>query len=67
MAQTKENNVDLNNLKNTAKDALGDEKSTDAALDKVVDAINGTTSGKFADKVQQARDFADGRLGDERK
>lgn len=46
---------------------LKDEKKTDAILDKAADAVNKTTGGKFADKVEKVRDFADDKLGDEMK
>lgn len=48
-------------------DVLKDEKKTDAILDKAADAVNKTTGGKFADKVEKVRDFADDKLGDEMK
>lgn len=66
--------MDLDKIKDAAagsldkaKDALTDEAKTDAALDKAADAVNKVTGGRFADHVETARDFADDRLGDQRK
>lgn len=50
-----------------AKDYLRDEERTDSTLDKARDAVNKATGGRFAEHVEKARDFADDRLGDERK
>lgn len=47
------------------KGALKDEKGTDDILDKVEDAANKVTGGKFEDKVKGARDAADKHLGSE--
>lgn len=51
----------------SAKNLLKDVEKTDAALDKAAEAANKATGDKHADKVAQARDFADDRIGDERK
>ena len=48
---------------NAAKGALASEEKTDALLDKVADAANNLTGGKFADKIDAARDAADDKLG----
>lgn len=52
-------------IKKKVSDVLGDEKTTDDALDKGADFINSKTGGKYADKVKQGRDAADGKVGDE--
>ncbi|TDE99087.1 antitoxin [Occultella glacieicola] len=52
-------------LKKKAGELLGNEERTDSALDRAADFANDKTGGKYADKVQQGRDFADGKVGDE--
>jgi len=56
----------LDDIKKKVTDALSDEDRTDAHLDKGADAINQRTGGKYADKVDKARDFLDDKVGDER-
>lgn len=53
-------------FKDKVNDALKDEKQTDDALDKAAGFIDEKTGGQHADKVQQGRDFLDGKVGDER-
>ncbi|WP_156253189.1 antitoxin [Pseudactinotalea terrae] len=47
-------------------DVLGDEEQTDNALDRAEGFVNDKTGDKYADKVDQGRDFIDGKIGDER-
>ncbi len=54
-------------LKKKASEALGNEKTSDDALDRGSDFINDKTGNKHEDKVKQGRDFIDGKVGDERK
>lgn len=53
-------------FKDKVNDVLKDEKKTDDALDKAAGFIDEKTGGQHADKVQQGRDFLDGKVGDER-
>ena len=48
-----------------AKDFLGDEQRSDSLLDKAAQAADKATGGKHTDKIKQARDAADAKLGDE--
>lgn len=48
-----------------AKDALGDEQKTDAALDKAGDAADAKTGGGHSDKIDKAQDAADKKIGNE--
>jgi len=51
-----------------AKDAMGGDKAeqaTDTGLDKAADAAGEKTGGKHADKVDQARETGDEKLGNE--
>ncbi|WP_324649326.1 antitoxin [Georgenia sp. H159] len=51
-----------------AKDALGGEKGeqhSDDALDRASDFADDKTGGKHADKIDQGRDAADKRIGNE--
>lgn len=50
-----------------ANDVLGDEKQTDDALERAETFVNDKTGDKYADKVEQGRDFIDGKVGDERR
>lgn len=50
---------------NKAKETLASEEQTDALLDKAADAASKLTGHKFDDKIDQARDFADKKLGSE--
>lgn len=52
---------------NKGKEALGNEEQSDKLLDGAADGVNKVTGDKFADQVQQGRDFADGHVGDEGK
>ncbi|MFV0254279.1 MAG: antitoxin [Beutenbergiaceae bacterium] len=52
-------------FKDKVTDALGDEERSDSILDKAEEFINDKTDGKYADKVEQGRDFIDGKVGDE--
>ena len=47
-------------------DVLGNEEQTDATLDRAEAFVNEKTGDKYADKVEQGRDFIDGKVGDER-
>ncbi|HLS63804.1 MAG TPA: antitoxin [Ruania sp.] len=58
--------VGFDELKNKASEALQNEEKTDGALDSASDFVNEKTGGKHEDKVQQGRDFLDGKVGDER-
>ena len=53
-------------FKNKINDVLGDEQQTDKALDQATNFVNDKTGGKYADKVEQGRDFVDGKVGDDR-
>ncbi|MDO4613092.1 MAG: antitoxin [Actinomycetaceae bacterium] len=55
----------LEELKNKAKEALSNEETTDTVLDKAADAAKQATGGKYDDKIDQAREQADSRLGTE--
>ena len=48
-----------------AKDALNSEEATDKGLDKAADAAKAKLGEDKADKVDQARDAIDGKLGSE--
>ncbi|HLT83417.1 MAG TPA: antitoxin [Phototrophicaceae bacterium] len=48
-----------------AKDAMGDEQKSDAALDKAGDAADAKTGGKHGDKIDSAQDAADKKIGNE--
>jgi len=54
-------------FKDKVNDILGDEQRSDDALDKAADFANEKTGDKFADHVEQGRDMADGKLGEERR
>lgn len=45
--------------------SLKDEQKSDELLDKAADFVNEKTDSKHADKVAQARDFLDSKIGDE--
>ncbi|MDU0968409.1 MAG: Rv0909 family putative TA system antitoxin [Actinomycetaceae bacterium] len=53
----------LDDLKNKAKDALGNEENTDKALDAAAGKAKDATGGKYDDQIDKARDEADKRLG----
>lgn len=56
----------IDDLKNKAGDALSSDKgeqASDKGLDKTADAAKGKSGGKFDDKVDSARDAADGKIG----
>lgn len=59
----------FDDIKKTVTDkvneVLPNEEQTDSALDKASELANKATGDKFADKVQQGRDFVDGKVGDE--
>lgn len=58
----------LDDLTNKAKDASNSdkgEKISDQGLDKASDAANNVTGGKFEDQINQGRDGADDKLGNE--
>lgn len=46
-----------------AKEAVTSEEKTDKVLDGIAGAANKVTGGKFADKIDSARDAADDKLG----
>lgn len=52
-------------FKDKVNDVLGNEEQTDDALEKAADFANEKTGGKYADQVEQGRDFVDGKVGDE--
>ncbi|QOR70276.1 antitoxin [Ruania alkalisoli] len=58
--------VGFDDLKNKASEVLKDEEKTDQGLDAASDFINDKTGGQHADKIEQGRDFLDGKVGDER-
>ncbi len=47
------------------RDDLKDEEKTDALLDRAAGAAKGLTGGKFDEKIDQAREAADRKLGEE--
>lgn len=56
----------IDDLKNKASDALNSDKGeqvSDQGLDKAAEAAKGKSGGKFDDKVDSARDAADGKMG----
>lgn len=53
----------FDSIKNKVTDLLGDEEQTDAVLDKAAEFVNEKTGGQHEDKIAQAREFADGKLG----
>lgn len=55
----------MDNIKNKAAEAMRNEQQTDTALDKVTEIADQRTGGQHADKIRQARDEADKRLGTE--
>lgn len=55
----------FDDIRNQVSKVTGDEEKTDAALDKAAAAVNDRTGGKHADKIEQGRDFLDGKLGSE--
>lgn len=57
--------VGFDELKNKATDALGNEEQTDSALDKGSDFVGEKTGGQHDQKIQQGRDFLDGKVGEE--
>lgn len=68
VARSKESDMaDLGGLGDKAKDFANSdkgEKAGDAALQKGDDAASSATGGKVDDKIDDARDAADGRIGD---
>ncbi|MFC4554552.1 antitoxin [Georgenia faecalis] len=48
-----------------AKDAVGGEKGSDAALDKGANLADDKTGGKHADKIDKGQDALDGKIGSE--
>ena len=58
--------ADLGGLGDKAKDMLGGEKGeqmSDAGIEKVGDAADSATGGKFGDKIDAAQDAADKKVG----
>ena len=58
----------LGDLGNKAQDALNTDKGeqiSDQGIDKAHDAASGVGGGKFDDQIQQGRDAADQRVGDD--
>ncbi len=55
----------MDNIKNKAAEAMKNEQQTDAALDKLAQIADQRTGGQHADKIRQAREEADKRLGTE--
>lgn len=54
----------LGDMADKAKDALGNEDTTDKGLDKGADLAKDKLG--HDDQVDKARDFADGKVGDEK-
>lgn len=52
-------------FKDKVKDVLGNEEQTDAGLDKAAEIATEKLGAEHADKIQQGRDMADGKVGDE--
>lgn len=61
--------LDLESVKSTVTNAVSglqlDEATTDGLLDKLAGVVDSATGGKFADKIDAARDFLDSKLGDQ--
>lgn len=55
----------FDSFKDKVSEALGNEEQTDSAIDKAADFANEKTGDKYADQVEQGRDFIDGKVGDE--
>lgn len=55
----------FDSIKNKVSEVLGNESQTDAGLDKVAELVSEMTGGQHDDKIAQAREFADNKLGDE--
>lgn len=56
----------LDDLKNKASEALNSDKGeeiSDQGLDKASEFAKEKSGGKFDDKIDSARDAADGKLG----
>lgn len=52
-------------IKNKISEVLGNEEQTDSALDAAADFANDKTGGQYGDQIQQGRDLADGKIGEE--
>jgi hypothetical protein len=57
--------MDTGGLGDKAKDALGNEKVSDQALEKGEQVADDRTGGKYDAQTDKAGDMADQRLGDE--
>ena len=58
----------LDDLTNKAKDAMNSDKGeeiSDQGLDKAADTANNATGGKFDDQINQGREGADGKFGND--
>lgn len=55
----------FDSIKKKISETLGDEKKTDAALDRAARFVSEKTGGKHDDKIAKGRDFVDGKVGDE--
>lgn len=56
----------MDGLGDKAKDLAGDEQKTDQGLDAASEKAKEATGGKFDDQVDKAREFGDGKLGDDK-
>ena len=56
--------MDLGGLGDKAKKALGDEKTSDTALERGEQFADDRTGGKFDAQTDKAGDLADQRLGE---
>lgn len=54
----------FDNLKDQAGKLLGNEGQTDQAIQAVGNAIDERTGGQYADKIDQAQQALDDRVGD---
>lgn len=54
----------IDDLRRKAREALGDEQRTDAALGKAAELLDRKTGGKHAAHIDRGRDELDKRLGD---
>ena len=60
--------ADLGGLGDKAKEAANSDKgeqATDAGLDKASDAASSASGGKFDEKIDDAGDAADKKIGDQ--
>ncbi|MCS4485170.1 antitoxin [Gleimia sp. 6138-11-ORH1] len=65
VSDSKANLGDIKETVTSKAAELASEENTDGILDTVAGAVDSATGGKFADKIEAARDFLDSKLGDE--